>query len=98
MTDEVGGALRPDVQCVDPLGHKEHNNPQKVGLRFSCLFVFFVAMKSASSRRSTIDPRLFSLASQYTDEKFPGPVPLGLQIHGGLKMKVEYRDVRLAEL
>ncbi len=37
-------------------------------------------------------------ASQYTDEKFFGPAPLGLQIHGGLKMKVEYRDIRLAEL
>lgn len=37
-------------------------------------------------------------ASQYTDEKFSGAAPLGLQIHGGLKMKVEYRDIRLVEL
>jgi hypothetical protein len=36
-------------------------------------------------------------ASHYTDEKFSGPAPLGLQIHGGLKMKVEYRDIRLSE-
>lgn len=35
-------------------------------------------------------------ASHYTDEKFIGPAPLGLQIHGGLKMKVEYRNLRLA--
>lgn len=38
------------------------------------------------------------LASQYTDPKFSGAAPLGLQIHGGLKMKVEYRKLRLAEL
>ena len=37
------------------------------------------------------------LASQYTDPKFSGAAPLGLQIHGGLKMKVEYRRLRLAE-
>ncbi len=36
------------------------------------------------------------LAGHYTDEKFSGPAPLGLQIHGGLKMKVEYRNLRLA--
>ena len=27
-------------------------------------------------------------AAQYTDEKFSGAAPIGLQIHGGLKMKV----------
>jgi len=37
-------------------------------------------------------------ASQYTDEKFTGPGPIGLQIHGGLKMKVEYRNIRAAGL
>jgi hypothetical protein len=37
-------------------------------------------------------------AVEFTDEGFPGPAPLGLQIHGGLKMKVEYRNIRLAEL
>jgi len=36
-------------------------------------------------------------AAQYTDEKFDGAAPIGLQIHGGLKMKVEYRNLRLAE-
>jgi hypothetical protein len=36
-------------------------------------------------------------ASHYTDEKFSGAAPLGLQIHGGLKMRVEYRNIRLAE-
>lgn len=37
-------------------------------------------------------------ASRYTDEKFSGAAPLGLQIHGGLKMKVEYRNIRAATL
>lgn len=37
-------------------------------------------------------------AAQYTDEKFAGAGPLGLQIHGGLKMKVEYRNLRAAVL
>lgn len=32
----------------------------------------------------------------YTDEKFTGPAPLGLQIHAGVKMKVEYRNLRIA--
>ncbi len=35
-------------------------------------------------------------ASRYTDDKFSGAAPLGLQIHGGLKMKVEYRNLRAA--
>lgn len=37
-------------------------------------------------------------ASHYTDANFPGAAPLGLQIHGGLKMKVEYRNIRAAAL
>lgn len=37
-------------------------------------------------------------ASEYTDAKFSAPGPLGLQIHGGVEMKVEYRNVRLAPL
>ncbi len=37
-------------------------------------------------------------AAHYTDEKFAGTAPLGLQIHGGLKMKVEYRNLRAAAL
>jgi hypothetical protein len=37
-------------------------------------------------------------ASDYTDARFPGAAPLGLQIHPGVKMKVEYRNIRLAEL
>lgn len=37
-------------------------------------------------------------ASEYTDAKFSGAAPLGLQIHPGVKMKVEYRNIRLAEL
>lgn len=37
-------------------------------------------------------------ATEYTDEKFTGPGPIGLQIHGGLKMRVEYRKIRAAAL
>ncbi len=37
-------------------------------------------------------------ASEYTDAKFSGAAPLGLQIHAGAKMKCEYRNVKLAEL
>ena len=37
-------------------------------------------------------------AAHYTDERFSGAAPLGLQIHGGLKMKVEYRNLRAAAL
>lgn len=37
-------------------------------------------------------------ASHYTDVKFTGAAPLGLQIHAGLKMRVEYRNLRLAVL
>ena len=33
-------------------------------------------------------------AVEYTDAKFSGAAPFGLQIHGGLKMKVEYRNIR----
>ena len=35
-------------------------------------------------------------ASEYTDPKFSGPAPLGLQIHPGVEMKVEYREVKIA--
>ena len=37
-------------------------------------------------------------AVQFTDEGFAGPAPLGFQVHAGLKMKIEYRNIRLAEL
>jgi hypothetical protein len=37
-------------------------------------------------------------ASEYTDDKFSGPAPLGLQIHGNVVMKCEYRNIRIAEL
>ena len=37
-------------------------------------------------------------ASEYTDARFSGAAPLSLQIHGGVVMKVEYRNIRLAEL
>jgi hypothetical protein len=37
-------------------------------------------------------------ASEYTDPKFPGAAPIGLQLHGNVKMKAEYRNIRLAEL
>jgi hypothetical protein len=35
---------------------------------------------------------------QFTDEKFPGAAPLAIQIHAKLKMKVEYRNIRLAAM
>lgn len=37
-------------------------------------------------------------ASEYTDARFSGAAPLGLQIHPGVVMKCEYRNVRIAEL
>ncbi|MCX6950445.1 MAG: DUF1080 domain-containing protein [Opitutae bacterium] len=37
-------------------------------------------------------------ASEYTNAKFSGPAPLGFQIHPGVVMKCEYRNIRLAEL
>lgn len=37
-------------------------------------------------------------ASEYTDAKFAGPAPLGLQIHGGLEMKIEFRNIQAAVL
>jgi len=37
-------------------------------------------------------------ASEYTDAKFSGAAPLGLQIHGAVEMKVEYRHMKIAPL
>lgn len=37
-------------------------------------------------------------ASEYTDPKFSGAAPLGLQIHSGAVMKCEYRNMKIAEL
>jgi hypothetical protein len=37
-------------------------------------------------------------ASEYTDAKFSGAAPLGLQIHGAVEMKCEYRNLRIAGL
>jgi hypothetical protein len=36
--------------------------------------------------------------TEYTHAKYKGEGPIGLQIHGGLKMKVEFRALRLAPL
>jgi len=36
--------------------------------------------------------------SQYTSEKYREPAPIGLQIHPGLVMKVEFRDLRVKPL
>ena len=36
--------------------------------------------------------------SQYTSAKYADPAPVGLQIHAGLTMKVEFRDLRALEL
>ena len=35
-------------------------------------------------------------ASEYTDAKFSGAAPLGLQIHAGVEMKCEFRNVKIA--
>ena len=37
-------------------------------------------------------------ASEYTDPKFSGAAPIGLQIHPGVVMKCEYRNIQFAEL
>jgi hypothetical protein len=37
-------------------------------------------------------------ASEYTDPKFSGAAPLGFQIHPGVDMKCEYRNIKIAEL
>lgn len=37
-------------------------------------------------------------ASEYTDDRFAGAAPLGLQIHAKAEMKCEYRNIRIAEL
>jgi hypothetical protein len=36
--------------------------------------------------------------SQFTDPKYAEPAPIGLQIHPKLKMKVEFRNLRMAAL
>ena len=36
--------------------------------------------------------------SQFSDPKYAAPGPIGLQIHGGLKMKIEFRNVRAKPL
>lgn len=36
--------------------------------------------------------------SQFTDAKYAAPGPIGLQVHPGVTMKVEYRNVRLQAL
>lgn len=36
--------------------------------------------------------------SRYTDVKYAGAAPLGLQVHAKLKMRVEYRNLRVARL
>jgi hypothetical protein len=36
--------------------------------------------------------------SQYKSDKYREPAPIGLQIHPGLVMKVEFRDLRAKAL
>jgi hypothetical protein len=36
--------------------------------------------------------------TEYKDPRFPNPYAIGLQIHPGLTMKVEFRNIRLREL
>ncbi|MGH8018896.1 MAG: 3-keto-disaccharide hydrolase [Opitutaceae bacterium] len=37
-------------------------------------------------------------AARYTNAKFSGAGPISLQIHGGLKMKIEFRNIRASAL
>ncbi len=37
-------------------------------------------------------------ASEYTDAKFSGAAPIGLQIHPAVVMKCEYRNIKIVEL
>jgi hypothetical protein len=36
--------------------------------------------------------------TEYTDPNYPEPAPIGLQVHPGLKMKVEFRNIKLKQL
>lgn len=36
--------------------------------------------------------------TEYTNAKYANPGPIGLQIHGGLAMKVEFRNIKVATL
>ena len=36
--------------------------------------------------------------SEYTNDKYSGAAPIGLQIHPKVKMKVEFRNIRIQEL
>jgi hypothetical protein len=36
--------------------------------------------------------------TEYTNEKYAGAAPIGLQIHPKVKMKVEFRNIRIKEL
>ena len=36
--------------------------------------------------------------SQYVDANYPKAGPIGLQVHGGVKMKVEYRNISIGEI
>jgi hypothetical protein len=36
--------------------------------------------------------------SEYINSKYSGPGSIGVQVHPGLKMKVEFRNIRVAEL
>ena len=36
--------------------------------------------------------------SNYVDAGYPQAAPVGLQVHGGLKMKVEYRNIAIGEI
>jgi hypothetical protein len=36
--------------------------------------------------------------SNYVDANYPKAAPIGLQVHGGVKMKVEYRNISVGEI
>ncbi|MCX7872719.1 MAG: DUF1080 domain-containing protein [Verrucomicrobiae bacterium] len=36
--------------------------------------------------------------TEYTNPKYASPAPIGLQIHPGVKMKIEFRNIKIQEL
>ena len=36
--------------------------------------------------------------SRYTDAKYAGPAPIGLEMHANVEMRVEFRDIRAKPL
>ncbi len=55
-------------------------------------------MKLAFERSDYSIATTATVAASNKDAKYAEPAPIGLQIHGGLVMKVEFRDLRALAL